>query len=82
MLSLLAATANKSIVAQSLQDRDFAPLYAGEPLYEQLDGSIIPYDGAMGEVVHPVFVNEAAYYLPESGRGVGMSRLVEYTVPE
>lgn len=69
-----------AVVAASLQDRDFAPLRAGEALFEALDGSLVPYDGSLGEVVHPVFINEAAYYYRESGRGVGMSRPVEWPV--
>ena len=56
------------------------PLRAGEALFEALDGSLVPYDGSLGEVVHPVFINEAAYYYRESGRGVGMSRPVEWPV--
>lgn len=70
-----------AVVAASVQDRDFEPLQIGAALFEHIDGTVVPYDGAMGEVVYPVFINEAAYYLPESGRGVGMSRLVERQVP-
>ena len=27
---------------------------------------------------HPIFVNEAAYYYAESGRGVGLTQLVDW----
>ena len=70
-----------ALVAPSLQDRDFAPLRKGEPLYMTLDGTLVAYDGSLGDVVHPVFVNEAAYYLHESGRGVGMSERRDWPVP-
>lgn len=69
------------LVARSLQDRDFEPLRKGDPLFERLDGTILPYDGACGEVVYPVFVNEAAYYYHQSGRGIGMTRKMEWQVP-
>jgi aspartoacylase len=49
-----------AMVHPELQDRDFAPLEAGDPLFLHLDGSTIGYDGEAGLV--PVFVNEAAYY--------------------
>jgi succinylglutamate desuccinylase len=45
-----------SMIAASLQDRDFEPLRAGEPLFERLDGTTIPYDGCCGEMVYPIFV--------------------------
>ena len=70
-----------AVVAASLQDRDYEPLRKGEPLFEHLDGTIVPYDGSFGDVVYPVFINEAAYYYRESGRGVGISHRIEWPVP-
>ena len=80
-LSTLQSALPGAMVALQLQDRDFAPLRTGDPLYESLDGSIVPYDGSHGEVVCPVFINEAAYYYSESGRGIGMARRIEWPVP-
>ena len=68
-------------MAASLQDRDFEPLRAGEPLYETLDGELVMYDGSCGEVAYPVFINEAAYYYRESGRGVLMTTRTDWPVP-
>lgn len=48
------------MVHPELQDRDFAPLHPGDPVFLRFDGSVVSYDGAEGVV--PVFVNEAAYY--------------------
>jgi len=62
-----------ALIAPSLQDRDFEPLHAGEPMFVRLDGTVVPYDGASGDVVYPIFVNEAAYYYAQSGRGVGLT---------
>ena len=67
-----------ALIAPSLQDRDFAPLRKGEPMFVRPGGAVIPYDGSLGEVVYPIFVNEAAYYLAQSGRGVGLATLVEW----
>jgi succinylglutamate desuccinylase len=71
-----------SLVARSLQDRDFEPLHRGEPLFESLDGDIIPYDGSLGDPTYPMFINEAAYYYKQSGRGVAFASLVEWPLPE
>ena len=69
-----------SLIAQSLQDRDFEPLHEGEPMFVRPDGTTIAYDGAHWPVVHPVFVNEAAYYLAQSGRGVGLTTIADWPI--
>ena len=61
------------MVHQSVQDRDFAPLRIGDPLFVDLDGRIIPYDGSHGEEVHLIFVNEGGYYYASSGTGIGVA---------
>ena len=70
-----------ALVARSLQDRDFEPLHKGDPLWERFDGTVVPYDGSCGDPTYPVFVNEAAYYYLQSGRGIGMTSLVDWPVP-
>ena len=67
-----------ALIAPSLQDRDFEPLRTGEPMFIKPDGGVVRYDGAHGPVVYPVFVNEAAYYYAQSGRGVGLTTLVDW----
>jgi len=64
-----------AVFHERLQDGDYRPLRKGDPMFRGLDGSVIPYDGRLGEVVFPVFVNEAAYYLPESGLGFALSHV-------
>ena len=51
-------------------------------MFVRPDGSVIEYDGMCGDVVYPIFVNEAAYYLTQSGRGIGLTALVDWPVPE
>ena len=70
------------LVARSLQDRDFQPLRTGEPLFEALDGGVVRYDGSSGDVVYPVFINEAAYYYHQSGRGIGLTEKAQWPVPK
>lgn len=68
-----------ALVAPSLQDRDFQPLKVGEPMFVTPGGGVIHYDGAKGDVVYPIFVNEAAYYLAQSGSaGVALTTRVEW----
>ena len=71
-----------SVVARSRQGRDFEAMHTGDELFERLDGTITPYDGRYGDVVYPVFINEAAYYYAQSGRGLGIATKVEeFPVP-
>ena len=68
-----------SPLAPTLQDRDFEPLHTGEHMFVTPDGRVITYDGASGDVVHPVFVNEAAYYYAESGSaGVALTTRADW----
>lgn len=61
------------MVHDSVQDRDFDALRVGDPLFIDLDGIVIPYDGSHGEEVYLIFVNEGGYYYESSGRGVGVA---------
>ncbi|KAL3781534.1 hypothetical protein ACHAW5_005431 [Stephanodiscus triporus] len=61
------------MVHRSIQDRDYASLRVGDPLFVRLDGSVIPYDGSHGDEVHVIFVNEGGYYYASSGTGVGVA---------
>ncbi|KAL7549068.1 hypothetical protein ACHAWF_012340 [Thalassiosira exigua] len=61
------------MVHKSLQDRDFRPLKKGDPLFVELDGTIVPYDGSHGDEVHLIFVNEGGYYYASSGTGIGVA---------
>ena len=60
------------------QDRDWAPLAVGDPLFETLDGDVIAYAGEFGDRAVPIFVNEGGYYGASSGRGIGFA--IERTV--
>lgn len=61
------------MVHKSIQDRDFEPLRVGDPLFVELDGTIVTYDGSHGDEVHLIFVNEGGYYYASSGTGIGVA---------
>ncbi|KAL3815881.1 hypothetical protein ACHAXA_010271 [Cyclostephanos tholiformis] len=61
------------MVHNSIQDRDFGVLRTGDPLFVDLDGNVIPYDGSHGDEVYVIFVNEGGYYYASSGTGVGVA---------
>lgn len=61
----------------SLQDKDWAPMKKGDPMFTMFDGEVVAYDGRHGDEVHVCFVNEAAYYLPQSGLGFALCDKVE-----
>jgi aspartoacylase len=63
----------KWMIHKSVQDRDFEPLRVGDPLFVELDGTIVPYDGSHGDEVYLIFVNEGGYYYSSSGTGVGVA---------
>lgn len=48
------------MVHRSVQDNDFKPLYAGDPIFTLFDGSEIFWEGDYEAFPH--FINEAAYY--------------------
>nr|XP_033778798.1 aspartoacylase [Geotrypetes seraphini] len=49
-----------AFVHHHLQDQDWQALKPGDPVFLDLDGNVIVYDGDY--TVYPTFVNEAAYY--------------------
>lgn len=65
----------------SFQGRDFMPLCKGDPMFVRLDGEVIAYNGSHGDKVWPTFVNEGAYYLPESGLGFCVTVQEDIEVP-
>eukprot|EP00934_Nitzschia_sp_Nitz4_P002738 Nitzschia sp. Nitz4//scaffold108_size72880//54373//55542//NITZ4_005825-RA/size72880-processed-gene-0.59-mRNA-1//-1//CDS//3329532699//2728//frame0 len=62
------------MVHKSIQDKDFCMLHKGDPLFVDLDGNVIPYDGSHGSPVRLMFVNEGGYYYASSGTGVSVAR--------
>jgi len=70
-----------TMVHSSVQDRDFHhTLQTGDPLFVDIDGNVITYDGSHGENVNVVFVNEGGYYYKGSGAGVGVAVKAEYNL--
>ena len=61
------------MIHESVQDADYQALRKGDPLFVRPDGTIVPYDGSHGDVVHLMFVNEAGYYYTSSGTGIGVA---------
>lgn len=57
------------MVHQDRQDKDFALIEAGEPLFLTLAGETILYEG---EALYALFINEAAYY--EKGFAMCLAR--------
>ncbi len=48
------------MVHQNVQDKDFAPVAPGDPLFMCFDGREIAWEGSY--TAYPHFINEAAYY--------------------
>lgn len=72
----------EAVFHADFQGGDFKPLRKGDPMFQRVSGEVITYDGAHGEEIWPLFINEAAYYLPESGLGFGVSLREEAEVPQ
>lgn len=70
-----------AVFHHDFQGSDFRPLRKGDPIFTSVDGGTIAYDGSHGDVVWPAFVNEGAYYLPESGLGFAIALQEEVDVP-
>jgi len=61
------------IVHQSVQDKDFTEIRTGDPLFVDLEGNVLPYDGSHGSPVHLMFINEGGYYYKSSGTGISVA---------
>ena len=59
---------------EAIQDRDWSTLKKGDPLWRDRDGNSVPYDGAFGDEIVPIFVNEGGYYYRLRGAGSGSRR--------
>ena len=61
------------MVHSNVQDRDFAPIQPGEPIFKLFNGEEICYQG--DTPVYPSFINEAAYY--DNNLAMSLSEKVE-----
>jgi hypothetical protein len=66
------------MVHKDLQDADFEVVSTGDPMFVDLDGNVITYDGSYGPSVHLMFVNEAGYYYESSGTGISVAIKTEF----
>jgi succinylglutamate desuccinylase len=63
------------MVYKDLQDEDFVEIKTGDPLFVDLDGTVIAYDGSHGSPVRLMFINEGGYYYASSGTGISVAQL-------
>ncbi|MDX2229371.1 MAG: aspartoacylase [Leptolyngbyaceae cyanobacterium bins.349] len=63
------------MIHPQLQNRDYAPLHPGDPIFLTFDGQTLSYDGQ--QVVYPIFINEAAYY----EKGIAFCLTAQQTLP-
>jgi len=66
------------MVHKSIQDKDFAEIRTGDPLFVDLDGKVIPYDGSHGSPISLLFINEGGYYYASSGTGISVAQRREF----
>jgi len=66
------------LVHKSVQDKDFKEIETGDPLFVNLDGEVIPYDGSHGSPILLMFVNEGGYYYASSGTGISVAQRDEF----
>mmetsp|Transcript_9500 Transcript_9500/g.14670 ORF Transcript_9500/g.14670 Transcript_9500/m.14670 type:complete len:387 (+) Transcript_9500:111-1271(+) len=68
------------MVHKSVQDADFQEIEKGDPLFVDLDGKVIPYDGSHGSPVLLMFINEGGYYYSSSGTGISVAVRDKYSL--
>ena len=66
------------LVHKDVQDQDFKEIKTGDPLFVDLDGEVIPYDGSHGSPILVMFVNEGGYYYASSGTGISIAQRDEF----
>eukprot|EP00980_Cylindrotheca_fusiformis_P019252 scaffold6572_cov106-Cylindrotheca_fusiformis.AAC.4 len=68
------------MVHKNVQDTDFKEIRTGDPLFVDLDGTTIPYDGSHGSPVLLMFINEGGYYYSSSGTGISVACRDNYSL--
>jgi succinylglutamate desuccinylase len=68
------------MVHKRVQDQDFQEIKTGDPLFVDLDGNVIEYDGSHGSPVILMFINEGGYYYTSSGTGISVARRDRYSL--
>mmetsp|Transcript_44672 Transcript_44672/g.50077 ORF Transcript_44672/g.50077 Transcript_44672/m.50077 type:complete len:386 (-) Transcript_44672:332-1489(-) len=66
------------IVHKDVQDQDFKEIKQGDPLFVNLDGEVILYDGSHGSPILLMFINEGGYYYARSGTGISVAQRDEF----
>ena len=66
------------MIHESVQDQDYQLLRKGDPLFVQLDGTVLYYDGSYGDEIYLLFINEGGYYYPSSGTGISVALKTQY----
>mmetsp|Transcript_6244 Transcript_6244/g.15451 ORF Transcript_6244/g.15451 Transcript_6244/m.15451 type:complete len:349 (-) Transcript_6244:165-1211(-) len=66
------------LVHKDVQDRDFNEIKTGDPLFVNLDGEVVPYDGSHGSPIILMFINEGGYYYASSGTGISVAQRDKY----
>lgn len=66
------------LVHKDVQDQDFKEIKTGDPLFVNLDGEVMPYDGSYGSPILLMFVNEGGYYYASSGTGISIAQREEF----
>lgn len=68
------------MIHENIQDSDFQPIKAGDPIFRLLDGEEILFETQSDEPFFPVFVNEAAYY--DRLLGLSLMKAIEFSAEE
>ena len=66
---------------ESIQDRDWSTLKRATRSGGIGTARRVVYDGAFGDEIVPIFVNEGGYYYASSGRGIGVAQKRRVAVP-
>lgn len=63
-----------AMIHPALQFQDYQPLHPGDPVFQTFEGETLAH---AGEVVYPIFINEAAYY--EKGIAMVLTQPLDLT---
>jgi len=59
---------------------DFELVKTGDPLFVDVAGNVITYNGSHGDEIYLMFINEGGYYYAESGTGIGVAVRSSYSL--
>ena len=75
-----SSSSHRDSIQQTTTVGDFELVKTGDPLFVDVAGNVITYNGSHGDEIYLMFINEGGYYYAESGTGIGVAVRSSYSL--